>query len=606
MRNSILQLFRTKVRTLLFFILIILCALLVCLGSNLIIQCKQNMEHFKEVFVTIGTVEQKPIMVTRMPFYDAETKGYTYQNSNEYDKMFSLSNLDMDGVSYISGPERRPFYQVYLPDYKIIDDDAGWSNQIIVEASPIEDCVPNGPVKMNIKKVNFCVYQLNVDEFYYCDHYTENPDKMYADKTYIMCLAQAPPHGFRMGNPDGNPHEYRPYPGPYTKQARKDGTLIPSKLSGNGVEEMNDEFYQKGHDKYWTAYTNELEMLFHTVPVTPTDDLNLIMAFYNGDACIRAGRVLEGTDFEQGSAVCLISSKFARRNNINVGDKIPLSFRVANYSYPAVIGWGNCPLTSEGKNFKPFFETDYSVAGIYDLLPGGGNDQAYSLADNEIIIPENSIKTDNTDNIGDFGNRIRPYNTSFRIPNGTIDDFMEEWEAKGINDVTIHFYDKGYSQLEDGIIQMERMAYFLLGAGILMTSLVIVFFSHMMIGGQKKRTAIERSLGSGKWQCLVSLLTGIILVAAVGCIIGCMSGALLTGRVALKMKGKEIFDQRYSAGVVYSEANDIEQPVVKGDVFITVVAFFGLFGFTLLVSGISAWRNLREEPLALLSGNEQG
>lgn len=605
MRNSILQLFRTKVRTLLFFILIILCALLVCLGSNLIVQCKQNMEHFKEVFVTIGTVEQKPIMVTCKPFYDAETKGYTYQNSKEYGKMFSLSNLDMDGVSYISGPERRSFYQVYLPDYKIIDDDAGWSNQIIVEASPIEDCVPNGPVKMNIKKVNFCVYQLNVDGFYYCDHYTENPDKMYADKTYIMCLAQAPPHGFRMGNPDGNPHEYIHFQGPNSRQARKDGTLIPSKLSGNGVEEMNDEFYKKGHDKYWTAYTNELEMLFHSVPVTPTDDLNLIMAFYNGDACIRTGRVLEKTDFKQGNAVCLISSKFARRNNINVGDKIPLSLRVANYSFPAVIGWGDCPLTSEGKNFEPFFETDYSVVGMYDLLPGGGNDRGYSLADNEIIIPENSIKTDNADNIGDFGNRIRPFNTSFRIPNGTIDDFMEMWEAKGIYDVTIHFYDKGYSQLEDGIIQMERMAYFLLGAGMLMTSLVIIFFSHMMIVGQKKRTAIERSLGSGKWQCLVSLLTGIILVAAVGCIIGCMSGALLTGRVAVKMKGREIFDQRYSAGVVYSEANDIEQPVVNGDVLITVVSFSCLLGFTLLVSGIAAWRNLREEPLTLLSGNEQ-
>lgn len=31
----------------------------------------------------------------------------------------------------------------------------------------------------------------------------------------------------------------------------------------------------------------------------------------------------------------------------------------------------------------------------------------------------------------------------------------------------------------------------------------------------------------------------------------------------------------------------------------------GLLGFTLLVSGISACRNLREEPLTLLSGNEQ-
>lgn len=597
MRNSFRQLFRMKVRTCLFFGLMLLCALLICLGFNLVSSCRENTERYKETFVTIATVEQTPSEYVTEAQYDAESKGYTYINRKKYDRIFSLDDLPTEDVTYISGPEKRPFYHTYLPQFNISKDNMGYFNEIIVEASPIEDCIPNGPVKMKMKKSYFSVYHLNFDEFYFCDHFNDSPEMLYADKTYVMCLRMEIPHGW--DHLTAPTCEYIPSSGPHSEQTDSQGTPIPNQLPNLTFEEINDDFYEKGHDQYWEAYAKEMEMLYHTVPVTPTDDLNLMMSFYNNDVTIAEGRAISEEEFAEGNPVCMISLQYAKDNEIKVGDVITLPLRSADYAVPAVIDFWNCPLTAEGKNFEPFFTDDYTVVGTYRMLPTGGTDSRYSLDRNEVIIPKKSIRADDSGNIGVYGNYVSPFNTSFRIPNGMIDEFMEKWEAKQIEDVKIHFYDKGYSKLEAGMKQMEHMAMLLLIAGIIMTILVLLFFCHMMIGGQRRRTAIERSLGSSKYESMYSLLTGILFVAAIGCLIGCLAGTFMTKIVAAGMSGQELFDRTYSAGAIYSDV--VTEQTIQGNVLISVISFGILFFVTAVISGITAWRNLKEEPMALLS-----
>lgn len=601
-RNSIRQLFRTKVKSLLFLLLICLCALLLCAGCNLTYLCRQNMERFEETFITIGTVEQKPVSVSRQGQWDAEKQDYRYFNSMEYGRTEPLSVLDLEGVSYISGPEQRAFYNVYLPEYKILDDRAGWNHEAIVVASPAEDCVPDHPVKMEIKEILFGVYEMNMDEFYFCDHYQENPEMMYADRTYIMNIILAVPHGWEVGNPDNNPYEWHALGGPFSGQSDANGNLMESRLPGLGVEIMDEDFYESGHDKLWEAWVREKEKVYHTVPVTATDDLNLIMAFYTGSAYVEEGNALLPEDFENGNQVCLIPFAFARRNGIAVGDTLHMGFSYANYAESASAGWGSCSLTADGTQFETFFEADYTVSGIYTYLPAGNTDMGYALHENEIIIPDASIENGNEDNIG-FAGRMKPYNTSFRIPNGTIDEFITEWEAKGIDDVEVRFYDKGYSKLEAGIKQMERMALILVGAGVVIAVLVTVFFCHLMITKQKKRTAVERSLGASKRQSGVSLMSGIVLIAAAGCIIGCVAGWFLTERIAGSMNGKNTFDTAYSAGTAYEEPDEEAGADYERSLAATVLSGTALFAFAVFVSGIFTWDNLKEEPLRLLSEN---
>lgn len=600
MRNSIRQLLRMRIKTALFFVLISLCALLVCLGTNLFIQCRKNLDQYKNTFITIGTVEQKPEYYTTEAIYSAETKDYTYFNCPHYGKVFSLSDLptEEDGIEYISGPERRPFYTVYLPKFNITKDNMYLGNEIVVIASPEEDCIPDGPKKMLVSKVLSDVYFLNTDYFLFCDHFNPTPQMMYADKTYVMNVEWGIPHGWdHQSLPE---IEYVPLSGPYSQQTTSDGTPLPNDLPNLAVEEINKEYYAKGHDRYWEAYAKEREMFYHSFPVTATNDLNLMMPFFDQSVQIVEGRALTDEDFAQGTTACMISYNFAMNNHIQVNDVLTLPLRCANYSSTPTVDWGNSSLTAKGENFEPFFEADYQVVGIYRMSPAGGTDDRYNLHENEIILPRRSITADDGNDISCYGNHVSQFNTSFRIPNGTIDEFLEKWDEKRIKNVDIHFYDRGYSQLEDGLKQMEQMAILLLGAGVLMTILVLLFFSNMMILGQKRRTAIERSLGTSKRRCMCSLLTGILLVAAVGCILGCLSGYFLTGVAADKMGNQQIFSRMFSIGAIQSEV-ETEQ-ALSGEFMVTTVSFVFLFSFTTLISGITAWRNMKEEPLALLSG----
>lgn len=599
-KNSIRQLFRTKIKTLLFLVLVALCALLLCIGCNLNYLCRENLKRFEEAFVTMATVEQKPLSVSSKGMWDAELWDYRYRNVPEYGETMSLSVLDMENVEYISGPEKRPYYMAYLPDYKMLDDDEGISNSIVVIASPVEDCIPDHAVEMEVIEVIDGAYTYNTPNLYFCDHYNKNPEMMYADTNYIMSVVNTSPHNWDPEKPFEKPFEWIPNGGPSSGQTYADGTPIENRLPEISVEAMDEEFYEKGHDKIWENYGEEVHMFFGSAPVTATDDLNLIMSFYNGSTYIESGRAFEQEDYENGNQVCLLSYAFARRNGIKVGDTINLGLRYANYASSASYLWGNLSLTAQGELFQPFYESDYTVVGIYASLPSDTADWGYDVAYNEIFIPKNSIKNSDENNIGGFG-RLSPYNTAFRIPNGAIDEFMKEWEKQGVENLEIHFYDKGYTKLEAGLKQMERMAFIMVAAGVIMAVLVMVFFNHLMITRQKRRTAIERSLGASKGESAGSILSGILLTAALGCIAGSIAGQALTGRFAGTMNEEHLFDTTFSAGMVYVDSQEEVETVTEGKLTVTLFAGTSLFIFAIVLSGITTMGNLKEEPLKLLS-----
>lgn len=600
-KNSIRQLFRTKVKTLLFLVLVALCALLLCIGCNLNYLCRENLKRFEEAFVTIGTVKQKPLSVTPQGMWDAELQDYQYYNEREYGEDVPLSVLDMENVDYISGPEKRPYYLAYLPDYSMWDENVGITNSIVVIVSPVEDCIPDHAVEMEVIEVINGVYTYNTPNLYFCDHYNKNPEMMYADTNYIMSVYNTTPHNWDSEKPFEKPFEWIPSGGPSSGQTYADGTPMENRLPAISVEAMDEEFYEKGHDKIWEAYGEELNMYFRSAPVTATDDLNLVMPFYNGSTYIEVGRAFEEADYEEGKQVCLLSYPFARRNNIKEGDTIHLGLRYANYaSSPADLS-GYKSLTAEGELFQTFYESDYTVVGIYASLPSDFlGDWGYDLAENEIFIPKSSIKNSDENNIGGYGRPV-PYNNVFRIKNGTIDEFMKEWEKQGIENLEITFYDKGYSKLEAGLKQMERMAFIMVGAGIIMAILVMVFFNHLMITRQKRRTAIERSLGASKGESAGSIMSGILLIAAIGCIAGSIAGWALTGRFVGAMNEEHLFDTTFSAGMVYEDSEEEVETVTEGNLTVTLFAGASLFLFAVVLSGISAIGNLREEPLKLLS-----
>lgn len=609
LRNSMIRLLRTPVKTVLFLLLLAFTVALVSAGGSLWRLCSANMERFEDIFVTIGTVEQRPERTVENGVWSANKKEYRYYNSQIYGDTIPLSVLDLEGVEYLSGPEQRAYYSAVASEYELREPIEGMWFMMIVEASPVEDCIPSERVKMEMKDMLFAPYRVSMPTFYFCDHYEEHPQKLYKDKTYVMILDYNYAHDWVQAEDDNvyNKMEMVPLGGPYSTQTDQDGNRLPTDLTGAAVEEVTPGFWETERGKAWLSLCEEFRLYYESLPVTATEDLNLIMAFYAKEAYVAEGEVFSEEDYQQGNRVCLVSEGFARRNKLKVGDSVHLALRYANYAESAYGGgllWG---LNAAGENYEVFEEADYQIKGIYTTVAGGNRGYGYLLDRNEIFIPTASIKNSNENNIAAYG-PMMGYTTAFRIENGkeSLENFKAQWEEQGVGYVDISFYDGGFCELEEGLQSMERMSLLLLATGAVSAVCIVIFFCHLFITKQKKRTAIERCLGMKRRQCAVSLLTGILVIALTGCTAGAFAGQLFARRAAQQMLQTQEYDTRYSNGALQTESENREEIayLTQPDVRVTTAAggLVFLFTFTAALTGI--YRNLREEPLQLLSTAE--
>lgn len=603
-RKSLLKLRRTPVRTILFFLLVGSTSALLSTGGGLWQMCQENMARFEGIFQTIATVEQKPKRYVRKEVWVADPGEYRVQTRPEYDGMVPLSALSFEGADYISGPERRGWYSAYLPEYKMSDEGVGFTHNMIVEASPVEDAVPAGPIKMEIKNTLYSLYPYNAPTFYYCDHFDPSPEMLYADKTYIMWVYDGLPHGW----PEvWDPREYLPSEAIVSTQTGPEGAFMPNDLSGDSIAEVTPGFYETKEGQQWLALAQEVEMgILHSAPVIGTDKLDLIPAFYDGSVSIIEGREFADGDYSEGKRVCLISRKFARRNDLKVGDILHLPLRYGDYRMPSSDGWWNVKLTARGKTFPVFEEADWEVCGIYDMLPGGfAKSSSYQLGENEIIVPRASIKNDDSENIADWG-PMKGWNTSFEIPNGSIFRWKKLWEQQGIEGLEITFYDKGYSVLEDGIKRMKKMALILLVSGIVSVLCVMIFFCHMFITKQSVATAVERSLGMTKGQCAGSLLSGILLLTLCGCIPGSAGGYYCAEKAAGQLTQVERFDRNFSMGMVQGQEEEEKTDfILDGSWRVSVTAGAAVLVLATGIASAMISESLRKGPLSLLGSREE-
>lgn len=620
-RSSLRRFLRTPVKTALFFLLLAFTAALVCAGGNLWKLCGDNLERFETIFTTIGTVEQTPERMVQEGVWSADQKDYRYYSRSVYGEPVSKEVLDFEGAGYLSGPEQRAYYEALPQDYELKEDYEGMTQCMIIEASPLEDCIPAGPVKIEVKRILYSTYPVNTSPIYLCDHNTEHPPTLYADQTYLMALQDGWTHEWEEKGAAAI-FEYAPMEGPYSTQTDGEGNPLPTELTGSWIEELTPGFYETEVGKAWLTLCRDFELrkLYQSFPVTATQDLNLIMAFYTKQAYLAEGALFSEEDYKQGNRVCLVPARFAKRNRLTVGDSLHLSLRYANYATSANGGGGESRLNAEGEVYEVFEESDYVIKGIYDVgVASSEGDWRYLLERNEVIIPAASIKNSDENNIAAHG-PMKGYTTAFQIPNGSgsIENYKALWEAQGVDNVEITFYDGGYTRLEGGLKSMRNMSLLLLATGIVSAVCIVIFFCHLFITKQKKRTAIERGLGMTKGQCARSLLAGILVIALAGSMAGAFGGQIFAGGAASRMEETALFDTRFSNGAVQFErereesgsgsvdetgAADVSESVylTKTDWRMSALVGGGVFLFTMAAAMAGVCGNLKREPLALLS-----
>lgn len=563
-KNSIKQMLRTPFKTICFFVLIMTACALLTVGVNLWMNNKKSLEKFEGQFMTIGTVEQKVSSIAQKSIWDAETKNYEIHQYPEYARIYPVSVLEFEGASYIQKPEKRNYYGSYAPDYKLVGGGASSSSAFtVIEFSPLEDCVPTEAVKVEVKKVRGGNDFLQGGIILFCDHTNEDPEPLYKDSRYIACVSTYSywAHGNSVKEEDtGRIPEYNPIE-PYASQYGEDGTLLEDSMKDFApYYEVTSGFYETEVGKRYLNLAESTELLKTTFPVTETNCTELLMPFYDGDAYIVDGNDISEEAYTKGDEVCLISDVFAENNHLKPGDQVHTRFYYTNSknsaSYNFALNGGGSfnfmMLDANGEVPAVFEEKEYEVVGIYTVNPGTSG-----LGGDEMIVPMNSIEKQNHCNILSYGPMNRQ-TTSFQIPNGTIGEYMLEWEKLGITDLDITFYDKGYTSLKAGIENRKIMSVIFSLVGICMSIGLLFLTNYLFVSSQKKKAAIERSLGVSKRKGMISMLAGIYFLLMIGSSAGGLLGFGISKNISAEDLKRERYDLTYSNGNSRDETSGAE------------------------------------------------
>ena len=610
--NSIRQLMRTPVKTFMFFALLALAVAFFLLGYNLWFIAGNNARLIEKSFTTIGTVEQKPISVVRGPSTFEETRygviGYS-DDYTMYGETIPASVLDFEGAGYIIKPEQRPVYIASHPDYVVSSnhyDEIYFDLQHpIIEFEPLEDGITTNPIPVKVKKVLYG--ELDDDEII-LEHYMYDMSwELYKGKTYIACLQPGPKvEGY-------DEFGYIPIPVTPSHQYTKEGEHIPNAVPVIGPwDEVTENFYETPGGKRWLAVMEGFDRIKHAIPVVPVNGTKLLLPFHSGDATIVQGRDITAEEYAAGEKVCLVDRNFAANNRLTVGDELRLPLYYADYFYSSIFMFPKpipedlayILINARGEGYPAFEDSVYRIVGIYSV-PKPSSASGYELGHNAVIIPWKSVKNSDENNIFGMG-PMMGYNTAFQIPNGHIPEFLSKWKALGINDLKIVFFDNGYSMIKEGLESMKNTAVILFSTGLAATLLVIVLFCHLFIGKQRKRSAIERSLGMNKRLCAVSLLAGLMLLVIAAYIFGSLAGYLLTDVFARQrpLDSHESFDMTFSNWRATADTNVKMSPSMEG-IWRGALVSASAIPLTLLYALFSIAMNLRREPLLLL-GEKNG
>ncbi len=592
MKNSLKQIFRTPVKTGLFCLIFLFGTMLFTAGLNLWIEISEKIKAADETFVTIGTVEQKEQSTVMEQWWDAGLQDYIYQETKAYGDFLTTDLLESLDIDFITAPRQRPYFGAYSEGLRTGGEltDESFTGIFLAEIRVLEDavsefaakadapetdmpetdvrkadvpesdvpgvCVPDHPIPVEVTRVLWGSGSFSGKKIYFCDHRTEQPESMEAGKTYLTFLGMNPVNAEKHEGFEGI--EY-----------------MPLRLYENQDRlwcEVTEDFYGTEEGIRWEKIAGMLELCYESMlPVTPVSDLQLLRPFHDGDAVIEEGREIDPSEYENGAKVCLIPQKFAKQNDLRVGDHFPLQFYFADYQYPLCqVGLGNGGLDMEaldadGNVLEPFQESEYEIIGIYSY-PVALTSDPHAFVNNQIFVPENSITEDFQNHVVGRG-PMQAYNTSFRIKNGSAEKFLEEFSRLPESSLLeIEFDDGGYEAFASKMKNTRIVAAVLFFAGFALLLATIAFLIYFMILKQRRRTAVERALGMTNRQCAVSLLGGIVLLTAVCGTAGAAIGMQMDRAVQeAAVSGEEEFSTAYTKGILAEEERAGEGTSLSGE-----------------------------------------
>ena len=621
--NSIKQLFRTPLRTLLYFLLIIFVGVLFSLGLNLWAYNQNKIEVYEKHFKTIGTFEQEYNVIEKVEEWDAAIGDYRIKQEKTYGELIREEDLLFEDANYVKEPEFRPVLLSYAAQYFEAHGGA-YTMPTIIEFEPLEDVLLGDSVPVKITKIltvqhEGIEYGVNEnDNVFICQHFNPNPIPLEKGKTYVATVEydfETRPHGthatdYSMEHKVHTPRGAEFFAVPLVssqadiKGQEVSGPIARSKVSIDAptVYEVTDGFYETEIGSRYKEYIKGESMSIPTLWVRGTNSTQLLIPFHEDNAYIVDGRDITTKEYQNGEKVCLLSETMTYGTGLKPGDMVDLDFLSVNFGRSNNEG---SFLNAQGKAYDIYMKDKYKIVGIYQET-SPYETASFTLSAQTVIVPKKSIKeVDYSNNIASYAPMIAQ-NTSFQIENGEIDSFMESFNKSGLEDkLSVVFYDGGYSQLETGINQMKILSLVFLAMGIILMIFIIILFTNIYISNNIFTTMIERTLGITKAKCLLSLLSGVLLIIVVGSLAGGVVGGIASEKLVAASTFEDYYSRDFSRNIISLSDKELEELDASLNTNQTIMMYTSisisvLIAFGLLIAFVKAINNIKQEPLKLL------
>lgn len=629
---SIKQLLRQPGKAVLFFLLMAASTALVVTGAVLTIENTERIQIVEDTYTTIGYIEQIPLSTESVTIPNPCT-GSDRVTTTDYGEYISPEDLDFPGADYIMKPEYRPYYLFHEPKFADFGVDVYTH---VLEFTPLQPVGDDGaPVEVEITKVLFSTDSPDVssavtipnvalhegDHITVCQCFDSTRYPMDVGEKYVASL-----YLYRYCE-EHQVNEYAVDSRPYSGRTDREGNYIGTENFPDDIDwgysspryaqiahVTGDDFYEKGNIGYnYLQWAKHVEQSGHNFVAVATNAMELLPSWHEDKIILREGREITPEEFESGAPVCMISKEFAGRNGLKLGDKVNMPFLCVYYWDRNAIGGspdGLSELDADGEFFEPFFEQEYEIVGLTES-------QRYEIeaGPDTFIIPAKSVTVSHEDRITYYHPMTR-FTASFQIPNGSIQEFdaaIKEHVPEAER-LIITYDDRGYSEIMKSLNNSRAMAFLLLMGGIMAALSIVALLLYFFVVKEKKRTAIERSLGMTKRQCRVSLLAGLMILTVVSACAGSLCGTLaldivrepetVAGTVE-ERDSQYIYDTRYStwaAGRELAERVDID---VDAPVYVCYVTPVCLSVLVLVLALLLMAGSFRTDPIYLLSTREK-
>jgi len=274
------------------------------------------------------------------------------------------------------------------------------------------------------------------------------------------------------------------------------------------------------------------ERNYASANVLLTDNIYSILAFNDGTASVLDGRDFTLEEYEAGTDVCMVSSAYAQKNGLSLGDTLNMEL----YSCDSVLGmsWiqsGFSVSTDMLNLFEPLKEEnklglqkEYTIIGIYSAPEFPVSRYAFDC--NTILVPKNSIPDGST--YEKPGNSLL---TSAVLDNGTGEAFLEALDGQGYENV-FEVFDMGYSAVAGSLIAARDNALRLFIIGLAVFLLGSLLFYVILLQRLKPVIRSMRHIGVKPKRILMELLAVLLGSAACAVAVGTALSAAMFGQIS--------------------------------------------------------------------------